>query len=110
MSESIREGDVHKIFSIDNVTFEIRYGYHSPEERKRGWEPIPIYPDFTETRQYTSKGYPFALVYQDVCEHYRPKTSARAEEWCENCLHFEKCEAYIGICRCEKRHREVMRE
>lgn len=110
MTKQIKEGDVHKVFTINNVTFEIRYGYHSPEEKKRGWEPTPIYPDFTETKQYTLEGYPFASVYQDICEHYKPKKNAPTEEWCENCLHFEKGETYIGVCRCERRRREVMRE
>ncbi len=110
MTEKIREGDVYKVFSVGGVTFKICYGYHSPEEKKREWEPTPIYPDFTETKQYTLEGYPFASVYQDICEHYKPKKNAQAEEWCENCQHFEKGETYIGICRCKKRHRDVMKE
>ncbi len=106
MTEKIKEGDVHKVFTIDSVTFEIRYGYNSPEERKRGWEPTPIYPDFIEKQQYNAEGFPFVTVYQEICEHYKPKEGATGEEWCTDCEWMEKRETYIGICRCGKRKRE----
>ena len=111
MTEAILEGTVYKVITIDNTVFEIRYGYDSPEEKKRGWEPTPLYPDFTEHPQYDSEGCPFATVYQEVCRHYRPRETVPKEKWCENCQYFEKHEQYIGICRCEKmRHHDAVNE
>lgn len=102
--KDIREGDLHKTVVIGDCIFEIRYGYTSEEERSR-WAPVPIYPDFAKTPQYTSDGFPFVTAYQDSCPHYRPKPIATNENWCSDCKHFEKCEEYIGICRCEKKQR-----
>lgn len=99
---TIREGDLHKTVVIGDAIFEIRYGYTSEEERSR-WDPVPIYPDFARTPEYTKEGYPFVTAYQDNCLHYTPKPSATNEKWCSDCEHFEKCEEYIGICRCEKK-------
>ena len=103
MSENkIREGDLHKIVTIADKSFEIRYGYSCEGERAR-WEPSPIYPDFIASPEYTADGYPFATAYQDICEHYNPKPSASGENWCNDCTLFDKQEEYIGICKCQKR-------
>ena len=106
MTEKIREGDVYKVFTIDNTTFEIRFGYESPIEKERGWEPTPIYPDFTKEPKYDSEEYPFVTVYQSVCPHYKPRDRVSGEEWCADCEWMEKNEAYIGICRCKERRRK----
>lgn len=102
--KDIREGDLHKTVVIGDRIFEIRYGYTSEEERSR-WAPVPIYPDFAKAPQYTTDGFPFVTAYQDSCPHYRSKPMATGENWCSDCKHFEKCEEYIGICRCEKKSR-----
>ena len=102
--KDIREGDLYKTIVIGDRIFEIRYGYTSEEERGR-WAPVPIYPDFIKTPQYTSDGCPFVTAYQDSCPHYHSKPMATEESWCSDCRHFEKCEEYIGICRCEKKSR-----
>lgn len=102
--KDIREGDLHKTVVIGDRIFEIRYGYTSEEERSR-WAPVPIYPDFARAPQYTTDGFPFVTAYQDSCPHYCSKPIATGENWCSDCKHFEKCEEYIGICRCEKKSR-----
>lgn len=102
--KDIREGDLHKTVVIGDRIFEIRYGYTSEEERSR-WAPVPIYPDFAKAPQYTTDGFPFVTAYQDSCPHYCSKPMATGENWCSDCKHFEKCEEYIGICRCEKKSR-----
>ncbi len=96
----IKEGTLYKIVAIDGVKFQIYYGYESESERGRGWEPSPVYPNFTEQPQYTSEGYPFAVAYQDVCEHYAPiKTETDFIE-CANCKQFDQREEFIGLCQC----------
>lgn len=102
--KDIREGDLYKTIVIGDRIFEIRYGYTSEEERGR-WAPVPIYPDFAKAPQYTTDGFPFVTAYQDSCPHYCSKPMATGENWCSDCKHFEKCEEYIGICRCEKKSR-----
>ena len=104
--EDIREGDLHKTVVIEDTVFEIRYGYTSEEERNR-WEPVPIYPDFVKTPKHTGDGAPFVTAYQDACRHYRPTPSATGENWCGDCKHFEACEEYIGVCRCEKKRQII---
>ena len=106
MTEKIREGDVYKVITIDNTTFEILYGYESPEEKIRGWEPTPIFPDFEKVPQYNSEGYPFVTVYQGICPHYRPREKVSGEEWCADCAWLEKHETYIGLCKCKERKRK----
>lgn len=103
MSERIRDGDLYKVVTIDHITFEIRYGYESPETKAKGWEPTPIYPDFSQSPQYTPEGYPFVTVYQEVCEHHKPKEAVSGEDWCADCEWLEQHEAYIGICKCPLR-------
>lgn len=108
--ERVREGDLHKICCVGGVSFEIRYGYSSEEERER-WDPTPIYPDFLQKPEFTEDGYPFATAYQDVCRWYLPRPQASGEHWCSDCMHFEKCEEYIGICKCStKRDPDFIRE
>jgi len=97
----IKDGDFYKRVEIEGVTFEIFYRYSSEEERARGWEPLPCYPDFEEHPQYTKDGYAFAIAYQDVCKHYQP--IRKGEPWCDNCKLFDKREKYIGICQCQAR-------
>ncbi len=104
----IRDGDLYRTVEISGVRFEIRYGYSTEEERKRGWEPSPIYPNFKKRPQYSSDGYPFATAFQDVCEHYAPNPNASKEGWCHDCQYFQKQETHIGLCRCKlrKKHTE----
>ena len=107
MNNGIKEGDVYKVITIDDKSFEIRYGYETPEEKIRGWEPTPIFPDFEKNPEYTKEGCPIVTVYQNVCKHYKPKVKKHSEKWCENCNYFESKERYMGICKCKERLREV---
>ncbi len=100
----VREGDLYKIVDVAGKSFEIRYGYSCDGERAR-WEPIPIYPDFTASPEYTAEGYPFVTAYQDVCKYYSPKPKATEEGWCNDCILFDKQEEYIGICKCLNRQK-----
>ena len=101
----IRDGDLYKRIEIEGVKFEIRYGYVSEGERERGWEPHPIYPDFTKEPRHTKDGEPFVTAFQDVCEHYKP--TAKGEEWCHNCEWLDKRDTHIGICKCPKRRKKA---
>ncbi len=103
MNENIvREGDLYKIVTVADKSFEIRYGYSCDGERAH-WEPTPVYPDFIASPKYTAEGYPFAVAYQDICEYYDPKPKATGENWCNDCAMFDKKEEFIGICKCQKR-------
>ncbi len=106
----IRDGDLYQRFEIEGVIFEIYYGYSTDSERRHGWEPSPIYPDFTAIPQYTPSGYPFATVYQDGCEHYKPIIHKSEDHWCYNCEMFDKREKHIGICKCEFRKCHTQRK
>ncbi len=106
MSKNIvREGDLYKIVTVADKSFDIRYGYTCEGERPR-WEPYPMYPDFLVSPEYTAEGYPFVTGDQDICEHYNPKPNVSGENWCNDCTLFDKQEEHIGICRCEKRFRK----
>ena len=107
--EKVIEGTLHKRIEIEGVTFEIYNGYSCEAEKQAGWDPSPQYPVFEEQPQYTAKGYPFAMVYQDCCEYYEPIKPRTEDNWCFNCKMFDKREKYIGICTCEKRKLEVAR-
>lgn len=98
----VREGEIYRSIIIEGVLFEIRYGFYEECERNNE-ELSPIYPDFIETPMFTAKGQPFALGYQDCCNEFSRKNERFEENWCVNCIFFDKKEDYIGICRCEKK-------
>ena len=102
MWQGIKEGDLYRIIEIEGKRFEIYYGYESESERQHGWEPTPLYPNFTEQPQYTKEGVPFAVAYSEVCAHYAPVQREAEDEWCAGCAHFDKREDVIGLCRCPK--------
>lgn len=95
-----KEGKLYKAFEINGVYFEIYYGYETESERRRGWDPTPIYPNFTEQPQYTSDGIPFTLAYGSPCRHYEPIDREEDDDWCANCPHFDQREEFIGLCGC----------
>jgi len=94
----IKEGDLYRVVDIDGVRFKIHYGYISENEKERGWEPYPVYPDFIQNPQHTVEGEPFVTAFQDVCKHYKP--TASGEVWCHNCEWLDKRDTHIGICKC----------
>ena len=48
----IREGELYKRLELFGRAFELYYGYYEDYERERG-EPVPIYPDFQKSPEYT---------------------------------------------------------
>lgn len=103
--EMIREGMLYRISVVEGTRFELYYGYGSEEEKARGWEPTPIYPDFIGSPQYTKSGHPFANAFQEVCSHYNKRPTPNDDDWCDLCVHFECGDDYIGVCRCPMNRR-----
>lgn len=98
--ENIKEGTLFKITEVEGTRFELYYGYTSEEERRRGWEPTPIYPDFIEQPLYTASGHMFVNAFQEVCPHYDKKPTQNDDDWCDLCKHFERGDDCIGVCKC----------
>ena len=94
----IKDGDLYKRVTVFGRTFELRYGYYVEYERSSG-EPIPIYPDFTLTPEYTKNGYPFVTQMQALCPHGKSKFS---DGCCVDCKYYHHGDDLIGICTCEK--------
>lgn len=97
--ETIKDGMLYRITQVEGTRFEIYYRYESEEEKRRGWEPAPVYPDFIEKPQYSASGYPFANAFQEVCPHYRKKPTQNDDDWCDLCEYFEKGDDCIGVCK-----------
>ncbi len=101
-----KEGDLYKTLHVAGTTFENRYRDHSANERPR-WGETPIYPDILREPQYTAAGLPYATAWQDVCEHYHPRTRVSGENWCNDCKFFAAGEPLIGVCQCNERRCEI---
>ena len=93
---SKRDGDLYKVVTIHEVSFELRYGYYEEFERAVG-EPIPIYPDFIKSPRYTKDGYPFVTQMQELCKYGE---SSFTEGCCADCRYFVDGEELLGICIC----------
>ena len=103
-TENNKEGDLYKVITIDSHVFELRFGYYEDFEKRNG-EPIPIYPDFIKTPEYSENGSPFVTAMQDSCNEAKLKTNGFG--FCNDCEHYECGEDFIGICVCrEKRKNE----
>ena len=100
-----REGDLFGIYTVDDLSFEIRYGYHAENERGRV-EPLPIFPDMVASPAYTRGGLPVTAYVQSPCDHYRPRHQVCPEEWCGDCLHYGGGREKMGHCLCPARRRE----
>lgn len=99
--QKICDGDLYKIITIFNSTFELYYGYYEESDRyTKNAEPVPIYPSFLKEPRYTAEGHPFVTEMQDICPYYKGK---EGEESCFACSHFQKGEELIGICLCRER-------
>lgn len=99
--ERVREGTLFKTIELCGTKFEIRYGYYADFERENEQnEPIPIYPNFVDTPQYTNDGYPFVTHIQDMCDYGH---TDQEDRYCVYCPHFMHGDEMIGICRCEHR-------
>lgn len=100
-----REGDIYRIYTVEGLSFEIRYGYHAENERGRV-EPLPIFPDMVETPVYTPGGIPVTTYTQAPCRHYKPWQPAEPEEWCGDCLYYDGGREKMGCCLCPERKRQ----
>ena len=94
---NIRDGDLYRTIKIENITFEIRYGYYEEYERGRS-EPVPIYPNLLANPEYTADGTPIVTAMQEPCDHFE---GGDRELGCYHCRHFQECEDLIGLCRFE---------
>lgn len=92
-----REGDLYKRIVIDDITFEIRYGYYEEMDRYGKYnDPIPIYPNFKEHPEYNNEGYPFVTAMQNICSHFE---GTDKELGCYGCVHYNEANDLIGICK-----------
>ncbi len=101
-----REGDLYRIYTVDDLTFEIRYGYYADNERGRV-DPLPIFPDMVASPIYTGDGIPVTAYIQAPCTHYRPCQSAEPEDWCGDCLYYDGGFQKMGRCLCPKRQQKA---
>lgn len=99
------EGDLFGIYTVEDLTFEIRYGYHAENERGRV-DPLPIFPDMVSVPVYTKNGIPVTACVQAPCRHYRPRNPDHPEEWCGDCLHYGGKREKMARCLCPERRRE----
>lgn len=91
------EGDLYKIITAHGRTFPIHYGYYEECDRDNpAIEPMPIYPDFLKSPQYTEEGAPFVTKMQDICSYYKGKEST--ENDCADCAYYRHGDELIGIC------------
>ena len=101
-----QDGELYKVVTVQGVNFELRYGYYEEFERGIG-EPIPIYPDFRKTPQYTKEGHPFVTQMQELCEYGESKFS---EGCCADCRYFLFGEELLGICTCPENRKNPSNE
>lgn len=107
MTNEIRtpqEGDLHCVVTIEDYTFELRYGYN--EEYERGGDPFVLYPDLETEPIYTKDGYRIVSAIQSVCKHYKIPDGRVPEDCCYTCNHYSNEKDEVGICRCEKMRRK----
>ncbi len=95
------EGEIFKVITLFGKSFELRYGYYEDYERESEYgEPIPIYPDFLRTPQYSKDGYPFVTQMQDKCQH---AVTLQNGDCCADCVYYHHGEELLGLCKCEKK-------
>ena len=99
----IRDGDLYKVVRVCERDFVIRYGYYEEYERARG-EPIPIYPDFRRTPEYTKDGQPFVTQMQELCEYGDSKFR---EGCCVDCRYYRQGDDLIGVCTCKQNEKSL---
>ena len=100
-----KEGDLYKIYVVDDHTFEIRYGFYEENERGRV-EPLPVFPDLVKDPVYTHSGFPVAALIQPACEYYKPRRENFPEYSCGDCISYDSGKAEMGRCVCPMRRRE----
>ena len=102
---NIKDGALYKTIEIGGTRFDIYYGFYNEREKKLGYEPTPIYPDFDKNPSYTKNGTLIVAVYKDLCEHFKPLPQTIELNGCVNCVYFDKKEECIGLCKCTAKQR-----
>ena len=99
-----KEGDLYKVITAHGRTFEIYYGFYEETDRQSPYgKPMEMYPNFTESPEYTDKGIPFVTAMQKPCGYFKGEQDE--ENTCLQCAHYERCEELLGICKCTKNRR-----
>ena len=95
-----KEGDVYTVVTIENYTFELRYGYN--EDYERNGEPFVLYPDLESNLLYTKSGFRIVSAIQSTCENYKAFNEKSKEDACYTCDFYSDRNADVGICQCKK--------
>ncbi len=94
-----KEGDLYKITTIGEHSFELRFGYYADFERSNS-EPVVIYPDLSENRLYDIYGYRIVTAVQDPCNCYEVHAHKTRDDCCNDCVYYTDFTEGIGICMC----------
>lgn len=94
-----KEGELYKVVTIGDHTFELRFGFYEDFERKGG-EPVVIYPDLAKNKVYTKEGRRIVTAIQDPCSYYRVSGHRARDECCNDCDYYVISGDEIGICTC----------
>ena len=108
-TSNFQEGDLHSVITIDDHSFELRYGYCDERDRNYG-EPYILYPDLKSKPVFTQDGYRIVAALQSTCSHYAAPDTEEWEDCCYTCSYYSNPQAEIGICRCRQMSRSTMNE
>lgn len=100
-----KEGDLHSVVTIDSHTFELRYGYCDERDRATG-EPYILYPDLRAVPFYTKDGCRIVAALQSTCDCYQPRHGEEEEDCCYTCAFYPDRRSELGVCRCDKMHKQ----
>jgi hypothetical protein len=96
-----QEGELYRVVTTYEKTFELRYGYYDEKDRQSPLcEPAVIYPDFIKEPCSTDTGEPFVTMMQDACANYKSDAKPTSNTTCEECKYFKRGEEWFGICTC----------
>ena len=108
-NQSIQEGDIYEVLSVDGETFEIRYGYYEDFERENS-EPIPIYPDLAKTVIFGTSGKRIVTHMQEPCSYFHPVSEEGTERCCGCCQFYPANRQMINACECKYTRAVTMTE
>ena len=99
--QSIREGDIFEVLSVD--------GYYEDFEQD-GSEPIPIYPDLAKTVIFGTSGKRIVTHMQDPCPYFQPVSEDGTERCCGCCRFYPDNQQMINACECKYTRAVIMTE
>ena len=100
-AEPPSEGELYRMLEIEGISLPIYYGYYDREREHKILDPMPVFPNLSESPIYTSSGFPLVNADQPVCECFSPKPAISEEGWCNDCVYLELYDPALGVCRCE---------